>query len=152
MVKVSKNLSPAKTMWHSVKLKSVSEDLLLSVERNEWGYLCLSVTLDTKQAPQSWIGRFNKVIGWGVSRYYCCSEVDWVWMDEKGVLKSGWEVIDESGDWTEVDGDKEGLWVMSYEWWVMSDELWVMSDEGWWWWRVLSDERCYRLRKGCWGL
>jgi len=97
------------------------------------------------------------VIGWGVSRYYCCSEVDWVWIDEKGVLKSGWEVIDESGDWTEVGGDKEGLWVMSDEWWVMSDEWWVMSDDDddddiEYWWRVLSDERCYELRKGCWGL
>ena len=47
----------------AVKLKSVNEDLLLSVERDEWGYLCLSVVLDTKQAPQSLIGRFNKVIG-----------------------------------------------------------------------------------------
>ena len=42
------------------------------------------MVLETKQAPQSWIGRFNKVIGWDVSRYYCCSEVDWVWIDEKG--------------------------------------------------------------------
>ena len=67
-----------------------------------------------------------------------CSEVDWVWINEKGVLKSGWEVIDESGDWTEVGGDKEGLWVMSDEWWVLM--MMSCDDDEWWvvWEQVLQ--------------
>ena len=109
-----------------VKLKSVGEDLLLSVERGEWGKLCLSGVLDTKQAPQSWIGRFNKVIG-GV---YQGTTVVGKWVgfrQKKGVEK----VMDESGNWIEVGGDRVVLRVMSDEEWrvPMSDESWDVECE-----------------------
>ena len=88
--------------------------------------LCLSVILDTKQAPQSWIGRFKKVIGWGVSRYYCCSEVDWVWIDEKGCWRVDERLLMRVGIEQRLVVIKRG-----YEWLVM-----MMSDDDEWWWGV----------------
>ena len=42
-----------------------------------FGYSGVSLRL-TKKAPQSWIGRFNIVIGWGVSRYYGSVVQKWI--------------------------------------------------------------------------
>ena len=143
-------LNQSLAITYAVKLKSVNEDLLLSVERDEWGYLCLSVVLDTKQAPQSQIGRFNKVIG-GVYQDTDVVEKGLGVQMRKGVVK----VSDKRENWTEVGVDKEGLRVMSI------DECWVLStddDDEWWWgvgesastkdWTQVLEMGAYRFREG----